>query len=223
MLEQLCKIGQFLKTKFSWKRESSPNHNISIKNVQSPTVINNGQTTVSGSMINAAGDVSIQFTPSEKHPDLAIHFIYPEFPALVLVNQSDSIAREIKYTVALWNVDLPDRDDPLPIPVSTFDFIRPHDRGGPQNLFNMPNILPLLKPGNKLLGSASVFSPNSIRGRTYIVCIVWGQNGWFAEVEEEKSGKILIPTNFQRKTREKYFKSLETMVPMQSRIPIRKS
>ena len=56
-------------------------------------------------------------------PDVALRFVYPKSPALVLVNQSAVIARDIKWTVVLWNMDLPDRNDPLPIPVSTFDWI----------------------------------------------------------------------------------------------------
>src|SRR5437867_4452348 len=83
---------------------------------------------------------------------------------LVIVNSSGSLARDIKWIVVLWNMDLPDRDDPLPIPVSTFDWIKPHQEGGPQNLFSGANVAPLLKPGDRLFGSASVNCPNCVRG-----------------------------------------------------------
>jgi hypothetical protein len=75
--------------------------------------------------------------------DVSLRFVYPKSPALILVNNSDVIAKNIKWSVALWNMDLPDRNDPLPIPVSTFDWIKPHDEGGPQNLFNTPLVCPL--------------------------------------------------------------------------------
>jgi hypothetical protein len=159
-------------------------------------------------------------TVSSKSPDVGIRFVYSKSPALVLVNKSDVSARDIKWTVALWNMDLPDRNDPLPIPVSTFDWIRPHEEGGPQNLFDGPLVSPLLKPGNRLFGSAAVSCPECARGRTYIVNIVWGENGWFSEVESEKSGKILIPPNFLKASRIEYFKTLEATVPAQSRMPI---
>jgi hypothetical protein len=153
-------------------------------------------------------------------PDVTLRFVYPKSPALILVNQSPVIAKDIKWTVALWNMDLPDRNDPLPIPVSTFDWIRPHDEGGPQNLFDGPLVSPLLKQGNRLFGSASVVCPESARGRTYIVYIVWGDSGWFAEVENEKPGRILIPPNFSKTSRIEYFKALEAAVPAQSRVAI---
>ncbi len=155
-------------------------------------------------------------------PDLALRFIYPESPALVLINQSPVVAKDIKWTVALWNMDLSERNDPLPIPVSTFDWIRPHNEGGPQNLFDALSVKPLLKPGDRLFGSASVCSPDCIQGRTYIVYIVWEKLGWYAEVEGEKSGNILIPSNFLKPSRELYFQALENMVPLNSRISIKK-
>ena len=108
----------------------------------------------------------------------------------------------------------------MPIPVSTFDWIRPHDESGPLNLFSAANVASLLKPGDRLFGSASVTCPECPRGRTFIVYIVWEKGGWFAEIENEKSGKIIIPSNFLKETRDEYFKTLETTVPTQSRIPI---
>jgi hypothetical protein len=153
-------------------------------------------------------------------PDVTLRFVYPKDPALVIANPSDSIARDIKWMVALWNMDLPDRNDPLPIPVSTFDWIRPHDEGGPQNLFDSPLVAPLLRQGNRLFGSASVSCPECARGRTYIVYIVWGEGGWVSEVENENSGKIIVPNNFLRETREAYFKQLEAAIPEKSRIQV---
>jgi hypothetical protein len=156
-------------------------------------------------------------------PDLALRFVYPEFPALVLINQSSVLARDVKWTVVLWNRDLPQRNDPLPIPVSTFDWIRPNDEGGPQSLFGSPAVQSLLKLGDRLFGSASVCSPNCIQGRTYVVYIVWGKSGWFAEIKGEEAGKILIPRNFLKSSRDLYFQALDSMVPISNRINIGKS
>lgn len=153
---------------------------------------------------------------------VALRFVYPKSPALMIINESDVVVRDIKWTVILWNMDLPERGDPLPIPVQTFDWLKGYDEGGPQNLFSSPLVAPLLKPGNRLFGSASVNCPTCTRGRTYIVYIVWGEDGWFSEVEAEKSGKALVPATvpFSRDSREKYFAALEAMVPEQARLPI---
>jgi hypothetical protein len=141
-------------------------------------------------------------------------------PALTVVNKSAVLAKDIKWTVALWNMDLQDRNDPLPLPVGTFDWIRPDNEGGPQNLFDGPLVSPLLKSGNRLFGSASVICPECARGRTYIVYIVWGEGGWFSEIENETSGKILIPPNFLKATRLEYFKALEAAAPTHLRTSI---
>ena len=71
-----------------------------------------------------------------------------------------------------------------------------------------------------MFGSASVCSPDSVAGKTYIVYIVWGKGGWYSEEKGEKSGNILIPYNLSKNTRQEYFKALEAAAPVQSRIPI---
>jgi hypothetical protein len=153
-------------------------------------------------------------------PEVGLRFVYSTDPALVIVNQSSVVAHDIKWAVELWNMDQPDRDDPLPIPTSTFDWLRPHDEGGPQNLFDTPTVKPLLKSGDRLFGSASVSCPTCSRGRTYVVYIVYGVGGWFSELENEQSGRFLSPPNFHREFREKYFVALEAAVPVEKRIPI---
>ena len=153
-------------------------------------------------------------------PDVTLRFVYPKSPALVLVNQSGKVAHQIKWLVALWNLDLPDRTDPLPISVSTFDFIRPHLESGPQNLFGSSLVSPLLKPGNRLIGSASVQCPDCVRGRTFIVYLVWDQGGWFTEVLDMTSGAVLTPPHFTREEIFQYFRELMARVPENARIPI---
>lgn len=158
---------------------------------------------------------------ANQQPDVALRFVYPSSPALVIVNDSDAVAREIKWEVFLWNMDLPDRNNPLPIPVSGFDWIKSHSESGPLDLFNSPTVTPLLKPGNRLFGSAGVTCAQCTRSRVYIVYIVWGSSGWFSEVGNDQSaGKVLVPRDFQKETRTRYFQELYNAVPPQSRIPI---
>jgi hypothetical protein len=152
--------------------------------------------------------------------DVSLKLVYPEAPALVLINNSETIARDIKWTVILLNMDLPDRNDPLPIPTTTFDWLRPRSHSAPQNLFSAPPVAQLLQPGNRLFGSASVICAGCSRGRTYIVYIVWDQGGWFAEIEDEKSGEALIPKNFLKHTRMEYFDRVLAAVQILSRTPI---
>jgi len=129
-------------------------------------------------------------------PDVTLRFIYPTEPALLLVNQSGTVARDIKWQVTVWNRDLPDRTNPLPIPTAIFDFIMPHSTGGPQDLFSAQ--VPLLHQGDRLIGSASVSCPDCARGHTFIVYIVWGQGGWFTEALDKTGGEVLMPKRFTK-------------------------
>lgn len=114
-----------------------------------------------------------QMNKEANHPTVGLRFVYPKSPALVLINQSGVIAKDLKWSVSLWNLDLPDRNDPLPIPVSAFDWLRPNDEGRPENLFETPLIAPLLKAGNRLFGSASVICRN-VLGVGHTLCILFG-------------------------------------------------
>jgi hypothetical protein len=158
--------------------------------------------------------------PASPVIEVGLRFVYPKEPALMIANSSSEVAKNIKWAVVLWNMDLPDRNDPLPIPTSAFDWLKAHDEGGPQDLFNNPNVAPLLKPGNRLFGSASVDCQECTRGKTYIVYIVFGSGGWFSEVKIERTGKLIIPKTFSKDSREEYFKSLEATIPVKLRIPI---
>jgi hypothetical protein len=153
--------------------------------------------------------------------DVELRFVYTERPALVIVNRSGVVAKDIKWMVAVWNLDLPDRTDPLPIPVQTFDWIPANNEGGPQDLFNGPTVAPLAKTGDRLFGSASVNCPDCFKGRTYVVHIILGSGGWFAEVETEKLGVVLIPPKFTKSDLAAYFATLEADVPVASRIQIK--
>jgi predicted membrane channel-forming protein YqfA (hemolysin III family) len=95
-------------------------------------------------LLAGANKVTGVLSQPSNTPDVIARFVYPKSPALVLVNRSDKIARQIKWSAAIWNLDDPRTyvnpnpaqvaHDPLPIPVSTFDFLRPHSSGGPQTI-----------------------------------------------------------------------------------------
>jgi hypothetical protein len=155
-----------------------------------------------------------------RQPDVTLRFVYPKSPNLQLMNTSTKTAREIKFAAAVWNIDLPERRDPLPIPISTFDFLRAGQIGGPQAVFTSPLVAPLVNTGNRLLGSASVSCPDCNRGRTFVVSIVWGADGWYAELPEEKSGDLIVPRHFTKEELTAYFNEFPNTIAPISRIPI---
>lgn len=167
-----------------------------------------------------------------ERPDVTLAFTFTQSPALMLINNSNTLARDIRWVLVLWNLDNPrvysnpsapdmaDKHEPLPIPTSTVDFIRPHSKTGPLNLFDSPNIRPYVKPGDNLIGSASVICPDCERGHTFIVDIVLNKGGWYSEVKNITSGDVLVPKRLTKQNVALYFKELIQQVPEKDRIPI---
>lgn len=151
-------------------------------------------------------------------PDIFLKFVSPAAPALVIVNPSDAVARDMKYAVELWNSNQPDEADPLQIPTGTFDWLKGHSEGGPETLFTA-SISSLLKPGDRLYGSANINCPTCVRGRSYLVYIEWGKGGWLAETNDPK-GMLIVPAKNTREGRMEYFHQLERAVAADQRIPI---
>jgi hypothetical protein len=165
-----------------------------------------------------------------KNPDVTLRFVYPEQPQIMLINTSDVVAQYIKWTVLLWNLDNPmaysqiehakDDHEPLPIPISIFDFLRARSQGI-QGLFTLPTVSPHVKNGNRLVGSASVECPTCERGRTFLVYIVYGVGGWYSELPAETSGSLVIPKQLKRDDVIRYYDEIIAKVPESLRMPIR--
>src|SRR5260221_10298176 len=82
-------------------------------------------------------------------PDVTLRFVYPKSPALLIVNPSLVVARNIRYQVTLFNLDTLTEHDippnqPLPIPTQSIDWVGPNAAVGPQNVFFTPLVEPLL-------------------------------------------------------------------------------
>ena len=162
-------------------------------------------------------------------PDVTLKFVYPSEPALVLINNSNKVARDIKWTVLLWNLDNP-RDysnpndnnthEPLQIPVSFYDFIRPHAKGGPQNLFGSPIVAPYVKSGDRLIGSASVICAECERGHTFFVYVVFNKGGWYYEIKDQSSGDVVIPKRLTRDMVSDYAQHVLETAREGERVPI---
>ncbi|ERR1017187_8798739 len=158
--------------------------------------------------------------PARSFPNVVMHFVNRQEPLLVLENTSGVLARDIKWTVALWNMDLPERDDPLPIPISTFDWLKPHAESGAQNLFGSQLVKPLVKSGDHLLGSAVTICADCPAGHTYVVSVVFGNGGWYAEDKEDSAGSLIVPHNFHKEVRDAFFAQLPALVPEKNRVTI---
>jgi hypothetical protein len=173
--------------------------------------------------------------PQAEKPDITIRLIYPDYPSIVLVNNSDKLAREIKWSVAVWNLDDPRTyvnphpepyaHDPLPFPVSMFDFLRPHSESGPQQVFGSQHVRPYVKEGQNVFGSISVICPDCTKGHTYVVYWTVGRTGWYAEIaglgdKKFTEGELVIPHHFTKELIQAYVQEALAETPPSARIPI---
>ena len=148
-----------------------------------PRWLSRGGLAVGALVALASGGVLI-LVPPEAVPDVVLKFVYQKEPAVLLLNLSNAVAREVKYSAELWNLSKPTERTPLLIPISTFDFIRPHESGGPQNIFSLPNVGSSLKDGDALFGYASVGCPTCSQWHFFWVFIEWHKGGYFCELRK---------------------------------------
>lgn len=153
-------------------------------------------------------------------PDIALRFVNPRRPMLEIVNRSDTIVRDIKWTPVLWDIDHPGPTplEPLEIPVQSFDWLRPDQYGGPEVIFDRPTVLSQIKPGDRVYGSVSVICPRCARGRTYLLAFRWDQGGWYYEVPHY--AEDALPTTNTKEALLQFAATVDAIARMSKRIPI---
>jgi hypothetical protein len=159
------------------------------------------------------------WAPTVAKPETALRFVYTNDPCLMVGSISDAGAHDISWNVEIWNMDLPDRRTPLPIPNGTVNWLKPRSENGPLNLFDAPDVKSLLQPGNHLVGSAMVDCAACSVGKTYVIDIVWGEGGWFSELGTARTGQLVVPKDWGLEGRQAYFKQVEA-IPLDRRIQI---
>lgn len=183
---------------------------------------------IASDVIKALGDIKKESDTSPA--DVSLRFVYPTAPALLIMNQSDSVAKDIKYVTVVWNMDDqrvylnagqgPDGHDPLPIPVQGFDYLKPHGLGGPLGLFATPQIIPFIKERQRLFGSVAITCINCAAAKTYIFYDLWGKSGWYYEVPGVKDGRLIIPKRYNKELVRHYFENTIRNIPDSQRLPI---
>jgi hypothetical protein len=148
-----------------------------------------------GGVAAIVASISLYFGTTEPQikanfPDVVMRLIYPERPAILLENISDATALQIKYAVALLHIDGSDVGKPVQIPISTFDFIKGREGGGPQNLFDPPNAIQSPNKGDRLFGWIQVSCPTCIATHYYWTYVHFGYDGWYSEVLKERHEAI---------------------------------
>ena len=162
--------------------------------------------------------VLLFFAPGVEYPEVTLSFVGPKDPDIQIHNPSNVVAENIKWALAVWDVDNPSRHDPLPFPADTFDFLTPKGSSLPIALFSRPQIAPLVKSGDVIFGSATVSCPHCLRGRTFWIYIKLGSEGWYSEVKSVTNGGFvdLSPTPYLEDSVREFIKT----IPDHDRNPI---
>jgi ABC-type multidrug transport system fused ATPase/permease subunit len=159
---------------------------------------------------------SVEARPTDK-PEVVLSLVHTASPAVSLHNVSNAVANNIKWGIILWNTTHPDPSfTPLQIPIQMFDWIKPGQYGGPEDVFS--RVSSQLQPGDRLVGCAFVDCPDCIKGHSYLVEIVWGQGGWYSEWASG-NGNPVYPINWSVEGKEGYFAQIEA-TPLAYRVAI---
>ena len=125
-------------------------------------------------------------TPQPSGPDVSAKLVYPEQPALLLQNKSDTTARGAAALMQTWNLDRPKDKSILNIPFSTEPngFIKNGAYMVPISLMGRPDVMSQVNPGDRIVGWMTVTCPDCVRVRAYWFYFVVGKGGWYAECQD---------------------------------------
>lgn len=128
-------------------------------------------------------------------PDVTLHFVKPQEPAVWLSNDSEAVAENIKWQFDLFNLDDPSSIDGtvyrfVPIPVRSFDFLKPRRRSGAHVVLEHRAAASAVHAGNRLFGSVTVSCPKCLRDRVYWVFLTVGHGGWYSELPADHSVNV---------------------------------
>lgn len=176
---------------------------------------------VSVGLLFGSGWSSIRSAYLESEPpDVIPVLVYPRDPALLLVNRSRRVAFQVKWYVFLVDPDSPSFPQPLRIPVQTFDFIRPHGGGGPEQVFS-PSIRAELKRGDQLFGYVAATCPKCATTREAWLYVDFGKGGWYAPLAKGDHVDISRLSREIPKMKSNLASFMKALVPKGRRIPIR--
>jgi len=153
-------------------------------------------------------------------PSCALEFTNLNATTIAVRNTSTVVVQQPKYWVILFNLDTGEmeRNQPLPIPANTGDFIKQGNRWGTNSMLSLPQVKSRFKKGDRLLGSAYVTCPECIT-RSYVVYIKVGENGWYAELLDDEGQKLIIDRK-NEETIDNSIKKIEDQISIERRVKI---
>jgi len=116
-----------------------------------------------------------------------------EHPSLILENNSNRIAENIVYGVAIFDLNFPEAIAPapatrvpLPIVGGKVDFLRPHNSTAGHDIFL--RVSQKIRRGDKIFGYLTADCPTCEFKSGIWVYYEWGNGGWYAPIKFFPSG-----------------------------------
>jgi hypothetical protein len=124
-------------------------------------------------------------------PKVTLKLVDPAHPALLLINETGFVAKDVEFAIALWKAET--LEELYASEGKGPATLLPREAFGPLDLFNPSKISLAPKPGDKLVGNLSVSCRICARGYSYWVYIDWGKGGWYSEIAGIGDGKLVVP------------------------------
>lgn len=162
-------------------------------------------------------------------PDVTARFLGRSPTSIVLMNNSNVPAEQIKWAPFLFNLDEAIRAEnenrqvliqPLAVPSQLFDFLKPHQESLPMDVFQQRLGVLNVRESDRIIGSVSIQCPRCARGHTYIVFVVPGKTGWSWEQKGNDSGLGIRPTNGYPQGIIDFYNAIEAYIPQDYRTTI---
>lgn len=141
-------------------------------------------------------------------PDVELILKNPQAPTLSIKNRSEVLAREIKWAFGIWNSR--NLNQPIPIPSQTFDWLKAGETSGPLKVVPSTSLADIHE-GDIVFGSMAESCTECERGRTYLIYIDWGKEGWYAEVPQERKGNLLVPYFVNKRTLQNFLAQIRSV------------
>lgn len=128
-----------------------------------------------------------------KKPEVTLRFVGPPFPVIldvITTNESDAIARDLRYNVVVWNLDsarfdrggLGGRPPICKFVPMNGEYLGKREESQSESVFaQCPEFANSLLVGDKLVGWAFSTCADCIRSHGYWFYKEWGKQGWYAE------------------------------------------
>jgi hypothetical protein len=158
-------------------------------------------------------------------PEVSLCFVGRAHPVLYVLNLSDKVVQNAKFSPGIFDLDARNPTEPLHTVFRTFDVITPRSASGAYDIFGEINDSPAIKKGDRLVGTVGITCPNCASGRTFAIDIEWQRSGWYSQLTNQTSGNVLEFIDFSNPKRPHLssaaIATLVSRIPERDRIPIR--